>query len=168
MTTHLADMLVNFQTLDASFKEKVRKMFEQLPQYLDEIQNGVAVKDIKTNILNEFGDIANYFDSFETKFKDLNSKFHSSTQNLGRIAGELQEGVMKIRMVPISQIFDRFPRVVRDLQRDLGKKVTLQIEGEEHDLTDQCAVRFKRGHIVVRSFRRACLFLMLDLFGRES
>jgi len=132
--THLADMLVNFQTLDASFKEKVRKMFEQLPQYLDEIQNGVAVKEIKNNITQDFGDIANYFDSFETKFKDLNSKFHSSTQNLGRIAGELQEGVMKIRMVPISQIFDRFPRVVRDLQRDLGKKVTLQIEGEETEL----------------------------------
>jgi two-component system chemotaxis sensor kinase CheA len=53
---------------------------------------------------------------------------------LGRIAGELQEGVMKIRMVPISQIFDRFPRVVRDLQKDLHKKVTLQIEGEETEL----------------------------------
>ena len=132
--THLADMLVQFQTLDSSFKEKVRKMFEQLPQYLEEIQNGVAVKDIKTNIQQEFGDIANYFDAFETKFKDLNSKFHSSTQNLGRIAGELQEGVMKIRMVPTSQIFDRFPRVVRDLQKDLGKKVTLLIEGEETEL----------------------------------
>jgi len=132
--SQLADMLVQFQTLDSSFKEKVRKMFEQLPQYLEEIQNGVAVKDIKSNILNEFGDIANYFDAFETRFKDLNSKFHSSTQNLGRIAGELQEGVMKIRMVPISQIFDRFPRVVRDLQRDLGKKVTLLIEGEETEL----------------------------------
>ncbi|MBQ3670957.1 MAG: chemotaxis protein CheA [Treponema sp.] len=132
--THLADMLVQFQTLDSSFKEKVRKMFEQLPQYLEEIQNGVAVKDIKSNIVQEFGDIANYFDAFEAKFKDLNSKFHSSTQNLGRIAGELQEGVMKIRMVPISQIFDRFPRVVRDLQKDLGKKVTLLIEGEETEL----------------------------------
>ena len=132
--THLADMLVNFQTLDASFKEKIRKMFEQLPQYLEEIQNGVAIKDIKANIQQEFGDVANYFDSFETKFKDLNSKFHSSTQNLGRIAGELQEGVMKIRMVPISQIFDRFPRVVRDLQKDLGKKVKLLIEGEETEL----------------------------------
>lgn len=132
--THLADMLVNFQTLDASFKEKVRKMFEQLPQYLDEIQNGVAVKDIKNNIIQDFGDIANYFDTFETKFKDLNSKFHSSTQNLGRIAGELQEGVMKIRMVPISQIFGKFPRVVRDLQRDLNKKIDLKIEGEETEL----------------------------------
>ncbi len=133
-SAHFADLLVQFQTLDVAFKEKIRKMFEQLPQYLEEIQNGVAIKDIKANILTDFGDIANYFDSFETKFKDLNSKLHSSTQNLGRIAGELQEGVMKIRMVPISQIFDRFPRVVRDLQRDLGKKVTLQIEGEETEL----------------------------------
>ncbi len=131
---HLADMLIQFQTLDSSYKEKVRKMFEQLPQYLEEIQNGVGVKDIKANIINEFGDISNFFDAFETRFKDLSSKFHSSTQNLGRITGELQEGVMKIRMVPISQIFDRFPRVVRDLQRDLGKKVTLQIEGEETEL----------------------------------
>ncbi len=130
----LGDMLIQFQALDSSYKEKIRRMFEQLPQYLEEIQNGVAVKDIKSNILNEFGDISNFFDAFETKFKDLNSKFHSSTQNLGRITGELQEGVMKIRMVPISQIFDRFPRVVRDLQRDLGKKVTLQIEGEETEL----------------------------------
>ncbi len=131
---HLADMLVHFQTLDSSYKEKVRRMFEQLPQYLEEIQNGVPVKEIKANIMNEFGDIANFFDAFENKFKDLNSKFHSSTQNLGRLTGELQEGVMKIRMVPISQIFDRFPRVVRDLQKDLGKKVRLVIEGEETEL----------------------------------
>ena len=129
-----ADMLIQFQTLDSSYKEKVRRMFEQLPQYLEEIQNGVAVKDIKTNITNEFGDIANFFDAFENRFKDLNSKFHSSTQNLGRITGELQEGIMKIRMVPISQVFDRFPRVVRDLQKDLGKKVNLILEGEDTEL----------------------------------
>ncbi len=129
-----ADMLIQFQTLDSSYKEKIRKMFEQLPQYLEEIQNGVSVKDIKNNILNEYGDIATYFDAFEARFKDLNSKFHSATQNLGRIAGELQEGVMKIRMVPISQIFDRFPRVVRDLQKDLNKKVNLLIEGEDTEL----------------------------------
>ncbi|WP_407426049.1 chemotaxis protein CheW [Treponema sp.] len=129
-----ADMLIQFQTLDTSYKEKIRRMFEQLPQYLEEIQNGVAVKDIKTNISNEFGDIATFFDAFENRFKDLNSKFHSSTQNLGRITGELQEGIMKIRMVPISQVFDRFPRVVRDLQKDLGKKVNLILEGEDTEL----------------------------------
>ena len=129
-----ADMLIQFQNLDSSYKEKVRRMFEQLPQYLEEIQNGVAVKDIKANITNDFGDIATIFDAFENRFKDLNSKFHSSTQNLGRITGELQEGIMKIRMVPISQVFDRFPRVVRDLQKDLGKKVNLILEGEDTEL----------------------------------
>ncbi|MBR1535364.1 MAG: chemotaxis protein CheW [Treponema sp.] len=129
-----ADMLIQFQNLDSSYKEKVRRMFEQLPQYLEEIQNGVAVKDIKANITNEYGDIATIFDAFENRFKDLNSKFHSSTQNLGRITGELQEGIMKIRMVPISQVFDRFPRVVRDLQKDLGKKVNLLLEGEDTEL----------------------------------
>ncbi len=129
-----SDMLVHFQTLDSSFREKIHKMFEQLPQYLEEIQNGVAVKDIRNNIMQEYGEIADYFSSFESKFKDLNTKFHSATQNLGRIAGELQEGVMKIRMVPISQIFDRFPRVVRDLQKDLSKKVNLLIEGEDTEL----------------------------------
>ena len=129
-----ADMLIQFQSLDASYKEKIRRMFEQLPQYLEEIQNGVAIKDIKANITNEYGDITTFFDAFENRFKDLNSKFHSSTQNLGRITGELQEGIMKIRMVPISQVFDRFPRVVRDLQKDLGKKVNLLLEGEDTEL----------------------------------
>ena len=109
-------------------------MFDQLPQYLEEIQNGVSIKEIKTNILQEFGDVVNYFDAFESMLKNLSVKFRSSTQNLGRIAGELQEGVMKIRMVPINQIFSRFPRVVRDLQRDLNKKVNLVIEGEDTEL----------------------------------
>lgn len=129
-----ADMLIQFQNLDSSYKEKIRRMFEQLPQYLEKIQNGIAVKDIKANITNDFGDIATFFDAFENRFKDLSSKFHSSTQNLGRITGELQEGIMKIRMVPISQVFDRFPRVVRDLQKDLGKKVNLILEGEDTEL----------------------------------
>jgi len=131
---HFADMQVQFQTIEASFKEKIRRMFEQLPQYLEEIQNGAPVKDIKAAIQNEFGDIASYFDPFEAVFKSETGKFRSQTQNLGRIAGELQEGVMKIRMVPINQIFSRFPRVVRDLSRDLNRKVNLVIEGEDTEL----------------------------------
>lgn len=132
--TQMSDMQVQFQALDTTYREKVRRMFEQLPAYLEEIQNGVSVKDIKNNVIQEYGDIINYFDQFETALKTLGVKFRSSTQNLGRIAGELQEGVMKIRMVPISQIFSRFPRVVRDLQRDLKKKVDLVIEGEDTEL----------------------------------
>ena len=73
-------------------------------------------------------------DAYVSEVKSATEKFRSSTQNLGRISSELQEGVMKIRMVPISQIFSRFPRVVRDLQRDLNKKIDLKIEGEDTEL----------------------------------
>jgi two-component system chemotaxis sensor kinase CheA len=132
--TQLSESLVHFQNLDTLYKEKITRLFEQLPQYLEQIEKGAAIKDIKAAILQEFGELPSHFDSFGADFKSMSVKFRSSTQNLGRITGELQEGVMKIRMVPISQIFSRFPRVVRDLQRNLNKKITLEIQGEETEL----------------------------------
>lgn len=130
----LSQMQVQLQTSEVSYKEKIRRLIESMPDYVDAIQKGATVKEIKSEINEEFGDLLTTFDEFDTNFKVLTGKFRSATQNLGRIAGELQEGVMKIRMVPISQIFSRFPRVVRDLSRDLNKKVNLIIEGEETEL----------------------------------
>lgn len=134
ISTQVGDLLAQFQTVGSGYKEKVHALFEQMPRFLEEIQNGASVKDIRSAINEEFGDLFSVFDPFEANFKSVTTKFRSSTQNLGRIAGELQEGVMKIRMVPISQIFSRFPRVVRDLSRDLNKKVNLVIEGEDTEL----------------------------------
>jgi len=134
ISMQVGDLLSQFQTIEVNYKEKIHSLFDQLPRFLEEIENGSSVKDIRSSINEEFGDIVSVFDPFETSFKGITTKFRSSTQNLGRIAGELQEGVMKIRMVPISQIFSRFPRVVRDLCRDLNKKVNLVIEGEETEL----------------------------------
>jgi two-component system, chemotaxis family, sensor kinase CheA len=50
---------------------------------------------------------------------------------IDRIAQELQGAVMAVRMMPVGQVFQRFPRLVRDLSRKLGKQVDLVIEGEE-------------------------------------
>jgi two-component system, chemotaxis family, sensor kinase CheA len=50
---------------------------------------------------------------------------------IDRIAQSLQVGVMAIRMMPVSQVFQRFPRLVRDITRKLGKEVELVILGEE-------------------------------------
>ncbi|MCK5674991.1 MAG: chemotaxis protein CheA, partial [Spirochaetales bacterium] len=61
-------------------------------------------------------------------------KFRSTSQNLARTTSELQEGVMQIRMVPISQIFSRFPRLVRDASKSLNKKIKLDIIGEDTEL----------------------------------
>ena len=52
----------------------------------------------------------------------------------GRLIGEVQDGVLGSRMVPVWQVFDRFPRVVRDAARSLNKEVTLTLEGREIEL----------------------------------
>jgi two-component system chemotaxis sensor kinase CheA len=56
------------------------------------------------------------------------------SDHLSRIIGELQESVMKTRMLPIEQLFNRFPRMIRDLSRDLGKEIELLIEGKDTEL----------------------------------
>lgn len=134
ISMQIAELHSQFVTTEVGYRDKVKSLFEKLPQYIEEVQNGENIKDIKVKMSEEFGDMYTVFDTFESAFKSAAVKFRSSTQNLGRIAGELQEGVMKIRMVPISQIFSRFPRVVRDLSRDLDKKINLVIEGEDTEL----------------------------------
>ena len=134
IATQMGDSQVQFQSLSTSYKERMHKLLEQIPLMLKSLQEGESLKNVKANIAKEYGDLASYFDEYESLLKGISMKFRSSTQNLGRIASELQEGVLKIRMVPISQIFSRFPRVVRDLQRDLHKSINLVIEGEDTEL----------------------------------
>ncbi|MFD2879023.1 hypothetical protein ACFTAO_28415 [Paenibacillus rhizoplanae] len=58
----------------------------------------------------------------------------SISDHMGGIIKELQEGVMKTRMLPMDQLFNRFPRLVRDLAQKLGKDIELQIQGGETEL----------------------------------
>ena len=126
--------LSRFQSIEAEYKERLHNLFDKLPDYMEQIKEGVSSVDIRKSILKEYGTLSNIFDEYESEARNISGKFRSYTQNLGTIAGDLQEGVMKIRMVPINQIFSRFPRVVRDLQRDLNKKIDLVIEGEDTEL----------------------------------
>ncbi len=50
---------------------------------------------------------------------------------INRIAEEMQDAIMQVRMLPVSFVFQRFPRLVRDISRKLGKEVELVLEGEE-------------------------------------
>lgn len=54
--------------------------------------------------------------------------------NLDHVTTDLQASVMKTRMQPVKKVFGRFPRVVRDLARKLGKEIELELKGEETDL----------------------------------
>ncbi len=123
-----------FQNTHAQFQERIRELFEMLPTVMEEIGNGVSIKTVKKNIIGQFGDLFSLYAAFDASYKDTLNKFRGSSQSLGRITSALQEGVMQIRMVPISHIFSRFPRLVRDLSKSLNKSVNLIIEGESTEL----------------------------------
>ncbi len=55
-------------------------------------------------------------------------------QRIDMITSELQEAIMKTRMQPVGTVFNKFPRVVRDLSRTLGKEIELTVEGQEVEL----------------------------------
>lgn len=65
---------------------------------------------------------------------NLGEKFQAIAADLERNTREIQEAVMSIRMLPVSFVFNRFPRVVRDLSSKLGKAIDLVIEGGETEL----------------------------------
>ena len=129
-----ANQLSTLQSIESQYKEKIHSLFDRIPHYANRLREGETLNDIKKSIQEEYGSLNTMFEAYDTDTKGITAKFRSYTQQLGTISSELQEGVMKIRMVPINQIFSRFPRVVRDLQRDLNKKINLVIEGEETEL----------------------------------
>jgi two-component system chemotaxis sensor kinase CheA len=73
---------------------------------------------------------------FEKRFRKdpLRIKFADAMAFQARVLNDLQKSVMKIRMVPVEQLFRRLPRIVRDVAKACGKDVALQIAGEETDL----------------------------------
>ena len=64
----------------------------------------------------------------------LRTKFSDALAFQSRVLGELQKSVMKIRMVPVEQLFRRFPRVVRDVAKQRNKEIALEIAGQNTDL----------------------------------
>jgi two-component system chemotaxis sensor kinase CheA len=63
--------------------------------------------------------------------RELSREIKAQYAVINRIAEEMQDAIMQVRMMPVSGVFQRFPRLVRDISRKLGKEVLLTLEGEE-------------------------------------
>jgi len=122
------------RAFESKYREQTRSFADNLEYYLDRLKGGASVKEIKKAVADELDGIFGDFEEIRSDFRNNMVKYRSTSQILGRITGELQEGVMRIRMVPINQIFSRFPRIVRDLSKSLNRKINLVIEGGETEL----------------------------------
>lgn len=129
-----SEILKSFQQSEIRFREKMTDLFNSLPDNPVDNGNGDSVSNLKRMAAERSEDILNIFNLFHGNLKENVNKFRNTAQSLGRITSDLQEGVMQIRMVPISQLFSRFPRLVRDLARNLEKDVKLIIQGEDTEL----------------------------------
>lgn len=134
ISSQFANIQIDLKNTETTFRERLKDLFDSLPVYLESIQKGSSVKNVKKEIIDNYGDIFNLLAPFENDLKGTVGKFRNTSQILARTISDLQEGVMQIRMVPISQIFSRFPRLVRDVSKSLSKKVNLMIEGEDTEL----------------------------------
>ena len=73
-------------------------------------------------------------ESPESMAKSMAKEMRDSGAKVSRIADDLQATVMSIRMMPVRQVFQRFPRLVRDIARNLDKNIELHVSGEETEL----------------------------------
>ena len=128
------DILLDMQNADNRMQEVVNGLFSSIPVMMEEVLAGKSPKDAQKELMDAYGDTLGLFDPIQAQLKGAVGRFRNTSQSLARTTSELQEGVMQIRMVPISQIFNRFPRLVRDVSKNLDKKIRLVIEGEETEL----------------------------------
>jgi len=92
----------------------------------------VGVLDKLMNLVGELVLARNQILQFVAGVDDAN--FTATTQRLNLITTELQSGVMKTRMQPIGNVWEKLPRVIRDLSLSLGKRIRIEMEGRETEL----------------------------------
>ena len=96
------------------------------------IRVGVGLLDKLMDLVGELVLTRNQILQFNTEREDV--ALNTTSQRLNLITTELQEGVMKTRMQPIGVVWNKLPRVVRDMSVSLGKNIQLEMDGAETEL----------------------------------
>ncbi|HYW48760.1 MAG TPA: hybrid sensor histidine kinase/response regulator [Bryobacteraceae bacterium] len=96
------------------------------------IRVGVGLLDKLMDLVGELVLTRNQILQFNTERED--AALNATSQRLNLITTELQEGVMKTRMQPIGMVWNKLPRVVRDMALSLGKQIRLDMDGTETEL----------------------------------
>ncbi|MBO4615870.1 MAG: chemotaxis protein CheA [Lachnospiraceae bacterium] len=90
--------------------------------------------DVLMNLVSELIIAKNSLVSSTSGEDTHNSNFNEQIEYLESVTTNLHESVMKVRMVPIESVVSKFPRMIRDMQKSLGKKMELHMTGEETEL----------------------------------
>ena len=142
LMTQAGELLVAGLKIDQRLKQ-----VEEVSTALEEInREWLKIREAKTNLTHVGEDSAiqvllKLLDENQESLRTLSASvgelkrgFSSDALHLSRVANDVGEGVMKVRMLPVGSLFDAFPRLVRDIARTQGKEVELLLEGGETEL----------------------------------
>ena len=151
----------------ARAEAKIPQMQSKLPATSDKGGNleqtiRVEVKRLD-NLMNLIGELVlgknrliKIYDDVEERYdgEKFLEELNQVVSSLSIVTTDIQLAVMKTRMQPIAKVFNKFPRVVRDLSRELGKQIDLNISGEETEL-DKSIVE-EIGDPIMHMIRNSC------------
>ena len=129
-------------TLEQTIRVEVKRL-DHLMNLIGELVLG------KNRLLKIYDDVEERYEG-EKFLEELNQVVSS----VSIVTTDLQIAVMKTRMLPIAKVFNKFPRMVRDLSRELGKQIELKISGEETEL-DKSIIE-EIGDPLVHIIRNSC------------
>lgn len=89
--------------------------------------------DVLMNLVSELIIIKTRLEGIDAG-AESSQTYNEAVEYMERITTSLHDAVMKVRMVPVETVFNRFPRMVRDISRDIGKEIVLNMSGEETEL----------------------------------
>ncbi|MCD7033760.1 chemotaxis protein CheA [Metabacillus sp. GX 13764] len=125
----------------AAASETAAAAVPEASQPVQAAKQATSSKTIRVNIdrldslMNLFEELVIDRGRLESISRDLNNlELNETVERMSRISGDLQTIILNMRMVPVETVFNRFPRMVRQLAKDLNKKVDLQITGAETEL----------------------------------
>ncbi len=133
-TTGAADAAATLPALSA-FSEAIEKTETRSTAAEASLRVGVNILDLLMNLAGELVLTRNQL--LQLAQDDEDSTFRLPLQHLNRVTSELQEAVMKTRMQPIGNAWQKLPRLVRDLCNSSGKRIDLQMSGAETELDRQ-------------------------------
>lgn len=129
------------KTTENKIRKSVRVDAEKIDALMNQVGELVVDRSYFFQLFNEMRGLQSYLkeksgvDQKEIKMlRAFTYRLGEAISALGRTSNELQEGVMKMRMMPISHIFNRYPRLVHDLTRNSNKKIKLEMYGEDTEL----------------------------------
>lgn len=123
-------------TSSTSKKTAAAKQQNTKPVVNRSVRVDIEKLDVLMNLVSELIIAKNGLVSINASEKNdkMESSFNEQIEYLERVTTNLHESVMKVRMVPIESVVNRFPRMIRDLSKKLNKKMELYMTGEETEL----------------------------------